>query len=535
MPLIMSPKRLDMTRRTPLCAYTNCVLEGLLQLLEVAHHKELSKVDRAYVLRWFLGEEADWNFKLRVNSVSRSKACHCGCTFVSNFAPFAAPTPSLCRKTMDAFFSKIPWLAFLPEGLKFDIETVRNSLVENKATQCFPDSWFNDHLDQPVRLCPLCQLGPSNTDHWLICCLVVGLALSQKQDKLWSLECVLPAPRAEAIQALQAIAAVRRYLLVLGEIGSVELSKSYLDLRDFWQARHSTESQCRIIYHRDQLLGFLNNLQSPGRLTGSHENLHGSCPRTHTAGISLHMPALLKCVPAGNKFKSVPRLLAARSLTNLDEFACFDPESILLTALLYPDVSEQQRNATLHTISCHCGKNHIVVTPVGMLCIGDQLRVEVPSALRTLGLPEIQSEHFDYLLFQTDGSFLRREELTAGGGGMILWGASVKKLPTALAFLSFQLPEASDSMHAEALGLKRAATYLSQHIGELCKQCASPLEVIFQMDNLPIIKHANREAKCTHLKAAEEVASAMSTVCPMVSHITFEYIPRESNSFADLA
>ena len=55
------------------------------------------------------------------------------------------------------------------------------------------------------------------------------------------------------------------------------------------------------------------------------------------------------------------------------------------------------------------------------------------------------------------------------------------------------------------------------------------------MDNLPIMKHANREAKCTHLKAAEEVASAMSTVCPMVSHITFEYIPRESNSFADLA
>jgi len=96
-------------RQTPLSVYTNCVLEGLVQLLETAHHKELSKVDRAYILRWFLGEEADWNFKLRINSVLRSKACCCGCTFVSNLAPFAAPTPSVCRRTMDTFFSDTPW------------------------------------------------------------------------------------------------------------------------------------------------------------------------------------------------------------------------------------------------------------------------------------------------------------------------------------------------------------------------------------------------------------------------------------------
>jgi hypothetical protein len=374
---------------------------------------------------------------------------------------------------MDTLFSKTPWLAFLQEGLKFDSETLRNSLVERETLQPLPDSWFNDHLDQPVRLCPLCQLGPSNTDHWLICCPVVGLALTQKQNKLWNLESVLPAPRAEAIQALQAIAAVRRYLLVLGEIGCVEPKHNYLNLRDFWKARHSAESQNRIIYHRDQLLGFLNNLQSPGRLTASQENLHGSCPRTHTAGLSMHQPALLKCVPAGNKFKSVPRLLSARLLASMDEIACFDLDSILLTALLYPDVSNQQPNATAQSISCHRGKNHVVVTPVGTLCIGEQIRVESSCALHELGLPAVQSKQFDYLLFQTDGSFLRREDLSAGGGGMILWGASVAKPPTALAFLSFQLPEASDSMHAEALGLKRCYLSVSTHWRTLQAMCFS--------------------------------------------------------------
>jgi hypothetical protein len=161
------------------------------------------------------------------------------------------------------------------------------------------------------------------------------------------------------------------------------------------------------------------------------------------------------------------------------------------------------------------------------MCIGEPIRVDISVALAALGLPAVHSASFDYLLLQTDGSYLNRNEHTAGGCGVILWGSYVTKRPVAIALLSFQLPEASDSTHAEAFGLKRAADYPSRHLGELRRKCTSPVEVIFQTDNLFIIKHINKEAKCTHLRAAEEVAAALATVCPLISHLTFEYIPRE--------
>ena len=51
-------------------------------MLETAQPKELGKVDRAYILRWFIGEEADWNLYLRTHKVKRSSMCHCGCDSV---------------------------------------------------------------------------------------------------------------------------------------------------------------------------------------------------------------------------------------------------------------------------------------------------------------------------------------------------------------------------------------------------------------------------------------------------------------------
>ena len=54
-------------RATPATSFSDAILAGLVQLLESAQIKEISKVDRAYVLRWFIGEEADWNLHLRIS------------------------------------------------------------------------------------------------------------------------------------------------------------------------------------------------------------------------------------------------------------------------------------------------------------------------------------------------------------------------------------------------------------------------------------------------------------------------------------
>ena len=90
-------------------------------------------------------------------------------------------------------------------------------------------------------------------------------------------------------------------------------------------------------------------------------------------------------------------------------------------------------------------------------------------------------------------------------------------------------------MHAEALGLRFAAKYATENLSGLCTSCTSPMEIVFQMDNLPIIRHLNKEAKCTHLGTATAVAETLATICPKISKLTFEYIPRESNFFGDLA
>ena len=90
-------------------------------------------------------------------------------------------------------------------------------------------------------------------------------------------------------------------------------------------------------------------------------------------------------------------------------------------------------------------------------------------------------------------------------------------------------------MHSEALGLQRAANFVAGAVSKLCTSCTQPLEMVFQMDNLPIIRHINKEAKCTHIGAANAIAEALAVICPKISSLVFEYIPRESNFFGDLA
>ena len=84
-------------------------------------------------------------------------------------------------------------------------------------------------------------------------------------------------------------------------------------------------------------------------------------------------------------------------------------------------------------------------------------------------------------------------------------------------------------MHAEALGLSAAASLLAEHLTGLQSSLRHRIEIVFQMDNLPIIQHINGLAKCSHLGTAAAIAQAIAAICSKVSNVHFEYISRESN------
>jgi len=90
-------------------------------------------------------------------------------------------------------------------------------------------------------------------------------------------------------------------------------------------------------------------------------------------------------------------------------------------------------------------------------------------------------------------------------------------------------------MHTEALAFQAAIPLAIQHLPEVKQPDGASPTVVFQMDNLPLVQHFNKAAKCSHLAAARIMArSALSLFC-QVHNATVEYIPRESNVFADYA
>ncbi|MFN9938963.1 MAG: reverse transcriptase-like protein, partial [bacterium] len=90
-------------------------------------------------------------------------------------------------------------------------------------------------------------------------------------------------------------------------------------------------------------------------------------------------------------------------------------------------------------------------------------------------------------------------------------------------------------MHAEALAFQAAVPLALQCLQRIPAPVGVAPTVIFQMDNLPLVQHFNKEAKCSHLLAARIIARASLSLFCHVHKAVLEYIPRESNVFADYA
>ena len=92
-------------------------------------------------------------------------------------------------------------------------------------------------------------------------------------------------------------------------------------------------------------------------------------------------------------------------------------------------------------------------------------------------------------LIQSDGAFLFKNDHIAGSAGLVVWGAYLGKPAQALHFVALPLHPATDSMHAEALGLKAAANLVAESVVALQAVLKRQIEVVFQMDDLPVIHH----------------------------------------------
>ena len=190
-----------------------------------------------------------------------------------------------------------------------------------------PASLLPQDLDLPLRLCPMCGLGPSCVEHWLLLCPAVGFALTQHGGKLWSFSSLLPGSHSYLLKSLKAIAGTRRYLLTLGEIGKVAANSSYAALQQQLVEKDSPTSAAKILFHQNQLLAVLGRAEDPFVHHSLLPSSSADCPRLHTSGLLSEHPALLRALPTANKHKSIPVLTAKAPLLPGEEVACISRDS----------------------------------------------------------------------------------------------------------------------------------------------------------------------------------------------------------------
>ena len=495
------------------------------------HIKLFSRVDRLYVLRWLVDEEADFALLCRTRQVPLRRLCSCGCRQLSGLAPFGPCGLACCRVLLKQLLGEYPWAAFTPCAWRSELTAAHGiafptlpSLVTKTIQSCCE-----------IRLCPLCGLGVSTVLHWLLFCPVTGVALTDVLATPWTPLLLWTLTDTAKLKALACIAAIRRYLFALGEIGNVVANSTHTQLEQNLATFHSNVANVQMTRHRILLSEAFKKKCEPS-CASPEQNVVDCCPRLHTGNLLYAAPSLITPIPQPNSYKCSPLPKVSKLAHPEQELACFEEGSRLFSVLTA--VQATDTNARLLLQDCLCGQQHYVLIATKHIYVGESIVIErnVPLQAGVLALrPTVQTASFDTLLFQTDGSFLRTTLKTAGGGGFVCWGLSGTSLPIPLVFLSVSFPDATDSMHAEALTLHAAAKWFEAHAEELAARMASTLVVYFQMDNLPLVTHFNVQAKCTHLACSQLVAQTKHILCALTANVVLEYVPREANFFADYA
>ena len=181
----------------------------------------------------------------------------------------------------------------------------------------------------------------------------------------------------------------------------------------------------------------------------------------------------------------------------------------------------------LSTYLCACGDKHTRLT--AQTCA----TIDTPICLVLSAQPVVRDEPF--LLLQSDGSFRKKGSQHAAGCGVIGWIVH-HNAQRPVVFAQQGVPDGVSSMDAEAAGLLLSATLFQQsRIQWLTENNLLNIKVVFQLDNLPIVNYMNGLARSTNTAVSLLLEQAKALLSYSPTLLTFEYIPRESNQWADFA
>ena len=464
---------------------------------------QVGAVPRYAVLRWALGEDADFWLPLR-GKLSRSQPC-VWCSNSTRCVPYGPGYGALCPT------------CFLP-ATPIDL-TLNNLSDENKNFLHFHQIIVPEPKQLPPAFsrllssvgcraigsyvpCVLCQGGFNSIDHWLSFCPVVHLT--------WLALWVAPAPeitwrkapsRSTGVALCYMLFHLRRLVTECGglrpNILCVHNRKVSHHVLDLWQRIYSSMPST-----------LLRTFRAPPQSSSS------ACTDSTKIRLQRFPAVVLEAALLPSK-----GLATTQSFAKGDTIATFVKQDHRLRLLLsqYRKLPFPTATACLVPFLCHCGATHLRL----------QAMDDMPAnTILLLGEPQ----EWQGCLVQFDGSAHKNTQ--TGGAGVSL--LHVTPSSTSLVqWLSIPLLSCPDNVIAEAHAC-RAAINLAFEYYVSCMAKGIPIDsVVIQGDILPIINYLQYKGRIKKPAVVAILEQCQQLLAQAPCLFRLVYLPRECNRLAD--
>ena len=464
---------------------------------------QVGAVPRYAVLRWALGEDADFWLPLR-GKLSRSQPC-AWCSNSTRCFPYGPGYGALCPT------------CFLPAA-PIDL-TLNNLSDENKNFLHFHQITVPEPKQLPPAFsrllssvgcraigsyvpCVLCQGGFNSIDHWLSFCPVVHLT--------WLALWVAPAPeitwrkapcRSTGVALCYMLFHLRRLVTECGglrpNISCVHNRKVSHHVLDLWQRIYSSIPST-----------LLRTFRAPPQSSST------ACTDSTKIRLQRFPAVVLEAALLPSK-----GLATTQSFAKGDTIATFVKQDHRLKLLLsqYRKLPFPTATACLVPFLCHCGATHLRL----------QATDNMPAnTILLLGEPQ----EWQGCLVQFDGSAHKNTQTGGAGVGLL----HVTQSSTSLVqWLSIPLLSCPDNVIAEAHAC-RAAINLAFEYYVSCMAKGIPIDsVVIQGDILPIINYLQYKGRIKKPAVVAILEQCQQLLAQAPCLFRLVYLPRECNRLAD--
>ena len=464
---------------------------------------QVGAVPRYAVLRWALGEDADFWLPLR-GKLSRSQPC-VWCSNSTRCFPYGPGYGALCPT------------CFLP-ATPIDL-TLHNLSDENKNFLHFHQIIVPEPKQLPPAFsrllssvgcraigsyvpCVLCQGGFNSIDHWLSFCPVVHLT--------WLALWVAPAPeitwckapsRSAGVALCYMLFHLRRLVTECGglrpNILCVHNRKVSHHVLDLWQRIYSSTPST-----------LLRTFRAPPQPSSN------ACTDSTKIRLQRFPAVVLEAALLPSK-----GLATTQSFAKGDTIATFVKQDHRLRLLLsqYRKLPFPTATACLVPFLCHCGATHLRL----------QAMDDMPAnTILLLGEPQ----EWQGCLVQFDGSAHKNTQTGGAGVGLLHVTPSSTSL---VQWLSIPLLSCPDNVIAEAHA-RRAAINLAFEYYVSCMAKGIPIDsVVIQGDILPIINYLQYKGRIKKPAVVAILEQCQQLLAQAPCLFRLVYLPRECNRLAD--